>query len=192
MSFLSTKHLLLLPALLGSISVARAQAPNCAALKTENEALKDKIVAYEARLGIGVGGVRTEDGDPSLKVKFISCKASKAKHEAILTFQILNSEEPLDVIIQTLSDQDHPSQVIDEQGQTYTSQSTYPTVGKQGLRGTVPSNVPFNGTLTFSNVPVTTTRLNTVVLSFIKDPGSRGKQTYFNTTIHNMPIMWVL
>ena len=191
MSF-SIKHLLLLPALLGSISVAKAQAPNCAALKTENEALKDKIVAYEVRLGIGVGGVRTEDGDPSLKVKFISCKASKARHEAILTFQILNSEEPLDVIIHTLSDQDHPSQVIDEQGQTYTSQSTYPSVGKQGLRGTVPSNVPFNGTLTFSNVPITTTRLNTVVLSFVKDPGNGGKQTYFNTTIHNMPIMWVL
>ena len=81
MSF-SIKHLLLLPALLGSISVAKAQAPNCAALKTENEALKDKIVAYEARLGIGVGGVRIEDGDPFLKVKFISCKASKSTHRA--------------------------------------------------------------------------------------------------------------
>lgn len=66
------KKFLLLPALCGWSATAFAQAPNCAALTTENAALKDKIVAYEARLGIGVGGVTVTDGDPSVKVKFIS------------------------------------------------------------------------------------------------------------------------
>ena len=78
------KKFLLLPAICCWSSTAFAQAPNCAALKTENIALKDKIMAYEARLGIGVGGVAIEDGDPSVKVKFISCKASKATHKGIL------------------------------------------------------------------------------------------------------------
>lgn len=190
MSF-SIKHLLLLPALLGSISVARAQAPNCAALKTENEALKDKIVAYEARLGIGVGGVRIEDGDPSLKVKFISCKASKSTHRAVLTYQFLNSGEPLEVELHGLGNPDYPSQVVDEQGQTYPGgeSNTYPTVGGKYLLSIVPSNVPFNGTLTFINVPTTTTRLNTVVLSFVKSPTS--KPVSYKAIIHNMPITWV-
>ena len=188
----SIKHLLLLPALLGSISVARAQAPNCAALKTENEALKDKIVAYEARLGIGVGGVRIEDGDPFLKVKFISCKASKSTHQAVLTYQILNSGEPLEVELRGIGNADYPSQVVDEQGQTYPGgeSSTYPTVGGKYLHSIVPSNVPFNGTLTFINVPTTTTRLNTVVLSFVKSIYT--KPVYFKTTMHNMPITWGL
>ena len=190
MSFLSTKHLLLLPALLGSISVAMAQAPNCAALKTENMALKDKLVAYEARLGIGVGGVTVEDGDPSLKVKFISCKASKSTHRAVLTYQIINSEEPVEVEIHSLANADNPSQVIDEQGQTYTSDVyTYPTIGNN-LHNIVPSKVPFNGTLTSLNVPTTTTRLNTVVLSFVKSIYT--KPIYFKTTLHNMPITWGL
>ena len=56
------KQLLLLPVLLGSASIALAQAPSCTALQTENVALKDTLVAYEARLGIGVGGVTVEEG----------------------------------------------------------------------------------------------------------------------------------
>lgn len=185
------KKFLLLPALCGWSATAFAQAPNCAALTTENAALKDKIVAYEARLGIGVGGVTVTDGDPSVKVKFISCKAKKATHQAILTYQLLNSGEPLEVEIHSLSNQDNPSQVVDEQGQSYTSDSDhYPSVGKQ-LHSTVPSNAPFNGTLTFLNVPTTTTRLNTVVLSFVKSPVNGGKQEYYKTTIKNVPITWV-
>ena len=58
-----------------------AQVPNCAVLKA-------KLVAYEARLGIGVGDITVEDGDSSVKVKFISCKANKATHQAMLTYQL--------------------------------------------------------------------------------------------------------
>ena len=186
------KRFLLLPALCCWSAAAFAQAPNCAALTKENAALKDKIVAYEARLGIGVDGITVTDGDPSVKVKFISCKASKATKRAVLTYQLLNSGAPLTVQIQSLSTQDNPSQVVDEQGQTYVADSdNYPTIGSKQLTSIVPSNVPFNGVLPFLNVPTTTTRLNAAVLSFIKSPANGGKQEYYKTTIKNMPITWV-
>lgn len=186
------KKFLLLPVLCCWSATAFAQAANCAALTTENAAMKDKIVAYEARLGIGVGGVTVTDGDPSVKVKFISCKASKATKRAVLTYQLLNSGEPLNVQIQSLSTQDNPSQIVDEQGQTYIANSdNYPTIGSKQLQSIVPTNVPFNGALPFLNVPTTTTRLNAAVLSFIKTPANGGKQEYYKTTIKNMPITWL-
>jgi hypothetical protein len=183
------KKILLLPFLCGWCS-AFAQGPSCTALATENAALKDKIAGYEARLGISANGVTVVDGDPLIKVKFVSCKASKATKRAVLTYQLLNSGEPLNVQIQTLNTQDTPSQVIDEQGQTYLADSdNYPAVGKQ-LQSIVPANVPFNGTLPFLDVPTTTTRLNSVVLSFIKTPANGGKQQYFKTILRNLPVTW--
>jgi hypothetical protein len=188
------KKFLLLPAFCCySVAFAQTKPVDCTAIKAENTALKEKLVAYEARLGIGVGGVVIEDGDPFVKVKFISCKASKTTRKAVLTYQLFNSGEPLTVEIHSPANQDNPSQVVDEQGQTYTSDSNnYPTVGK-GLLSVVPSKVPFNGTLTFLDVPITTTRLNTVVLSFVKSPAvftGKGYENY-KTSIKNIPVTWV-
>jgi hypothetical protein len=186
------KNLLFLPALLYCSSAALAQTSNCAAVQTENAALKDKLVAYEARLGIGVGGVTVQDGDPTLKVKFLSCKASKATHRAVLTYLVTNTGEPQPLQIQPLYTTYNPSMVVDEQGQAFTSSSEYtPTIGTTQMRTTLPTNVPVNGKLTFVNVPLTTTRLNSVVLSFMKTPIGGGKEEYFKTTIKNMPVTWL-
>lgn len=62
------KKALLLPVTFCCASAALAQTTNCTALQTENIALKDKVVAYEARLGIGSGGVTVADGSPTLKL----------------------------------------------------------------------------------------------------------------------------
>ena len=188
------KKLLLLPAVLVSVA-ASAQKPagtaktvNCAAVQTENEALKEKIVAYEARLGIGVGGVVVTDGNPTMKIKFISCKANKSTHRAVLTYQVTNSGEPQTLEILTLRTQDNPTMVVDEQGKTYFDSSDYyPSIAGR-LTSIVPSNVPVNGTITFLDVPLTTTRLNTAVLSFIV---GMKRQDYFKTSIKNIPIAWL-
>jgi hypothetical protein len=178
----------LLAALSCCTSAALAQTTNCTDLQKENAALKDKLVAYEARLGIGVGGVTVTDGSPTLKVRFLSCKASKATHRAVLTYQIVNDGEPQPLQIQNLYTADNPSMVVDEQGQAFTSASEYsPTIGATQMRSNVPSKVPMNGTVTFLDVPLTTTRLNAAVLSFV----AGSKQEYFKTTIKNMPVTWL-
>ena len=123
------KKLLLLPAVLVSVA-AFAQKPagaaktvNCAAVQTENEAFKEKIVAYEARLGIGASGVSAVSGNDKLSVSFLSCKASKATHKAVFKFLIQNTDEPIDLLI--WADQNawgstgNKSILLDEQGRGF-------------------------------------------------------------------------
>jgi hypothetical protein len=185
------KKLLLLPIILYSSSAAFAQTTSCAALQTENAALKEKIVAYEARLGIGVGGVSIEDGDPTMKVKFLTCKASKATHRAVLTYQVTNSGEPVNLAAHSLWDVNAPTMIVDEQGQAFKgSASYYQTVGVKQTQAVVPSKLPLNCTYTFLDVPPTTTRLNAAVLSFVKGGPVGGKQEDFKTTIKNIPVTW--
>jgi len=188
------RKFLLLPAL-GWSSAVFAQSADCSAIKAENVVLKDKIVAYEARLGIGVGGVAVEDGDPAIKVKFLSCKASKATHRAVLNFLVVNSGEPLVLEIESLTASNRPSQVVDEQGRAFTATSAYyPMVGGRQLKAALPRTVPLTCTITCEEVPLATTRLNAAVVSFQRlkadMTGGGREQDYFKTTLKNIPVTW--
>jgi len=189
------KRLLLLPALLASTSAALAQAPNCTALQTENAALKDKLVAYEARLGIGVGGVTVTDGDETLKFKFLSCKVSKATHKGSLVVLVTNSGEPVQLLLSgagaTTIASTHSTLVLDEQGQAYKSEDFYPSVGgKTDGTNVIPTNVPVSCTVYLANVPTSVTRLNSATIAFAKVGTNRERQL-LKTTIKNMPVTWV-
>ena len=139
-------------------------------------------MAYEARLGIGVGGVTVTDGDDKIKAKFLS---SKATHKAVFSFLLVNSDEPTEIRI--YSQDYNPTLIIDEQGQTYPCYQ--PQVGSSGV-GVIPTTTPVKCTLPFDNVPLSATRLNTVVLSLKKQPPGMTKETRFKTTLKNMPITW--
>ena len=189
------KKLLLLPALCCWSSAAFAQAPNCAALTTENAVLKDKIVAYEARLGIGVGGVTVADGDDALKFKFLSCKVSKASHKGSLVVLVTNSGEPVQLVLSGAGSTNiastHSTLVVDEQGQAYKSEDFSPVVGgKADGANVIPTNVPVNCTVYLVGVPTSVSRLNSATLAFTKTPTGKERQL-LKTIIKNMPITWV-
>ena len=182
------KKLLLLPALC-CCSVAFAQKPvDCTAVKTENAALKEKVVAYEARLGIGVGGVAIADGDDKIKVKFLSCVANKSTHKAVFSFLVTNSDEPTEIRI---NDQTYnPTTIFDEQGQSYPCY--HPQVGGSlGFTGVIPTGTPVKCTVPFEEVALSVTRLNTVMLSLKKKIPGMSKETEFKTAVKNIPITWV-
>ncbi|RZK42373.1 MAG: hypothetical protein EOO61_05440 [Hymenobacter sp.] len=187
------KKLLLLPAMLYCSSAALAQTSNCSALQTENAALKDKMVAYEARLGIGVGGVKVADGDDKIKVKFLSCKASKSTHKAEFAFMVVNSDEPAGLRI--FEDGQLSSAFYDEQGHGYTmggvhiGAASHNAVGGSAI--SIPSNTPVRCTMTLNSVPTSATYLNTAFLSFSKEIPGMGKTIPFKTALMNVPITWV-
>jgi hypothetical protein len=179
-------------ALLPWALAARAQTLPCATLQTENTALKDKLTAYEARLGIGSGSTVVVDGDPTLPVKFLSCKASRATHRAVLSFLVTNAGEPVQLQIQALTTADEPSLVVDEQGRAYSASSDYyPRLGTRPLQTTLPPNLPLSCSLTLLEVPTGVIRLNQAVLSFVRLAPSGGREQRFKTTIRNMPVTWV-
>jgi hypothetical protein len=189
------KCVLLVSALLGSMSAAMAQAPTCATLQAENTALKDKVVAYEARLGIGVGGVTVEEGDAALKFKFLSCKVSKATHKASLVVLVTNSGEPAKVVLSgagaTNLSSTASTLVVDEQGRAYKSEDFFPLVGgKADGANVIPTNVPVSCTVYLVGVPSEVTRLNSATLYYYKTVGNEARQT-LKTTIKNMPVTWV-
>jgi hypothetical protein len=189
------KKLLLMPVLCCWSAAAFAQATNCAALTTENAALKDKVVAYEARLGIGVGGVTVTDGDDALKFKFISCKVSKASHKGSLVVLATNSGEPVQLVLSgagaTNIASTHSTLVVDEQGQAYKSEDFNPVVGgKADGANVIPTNVPVNCTVYLVGVPTGVTRLNSATLAFTKAATNKERQL-LKTTIKNIPITWV-
>ncbi len=186
------KKLLLLPALCW-YSAAFAQKPlDCAAVKTENEALKEKVVAYEARLGIGVGGVKVADGDDKLKVKFLSCKASKSTHKAEFAFMVVNSDEPAGLRI--FADGQIASAIYDEQGHGYNIGAVHIGAASHNAIGgsaiIIPTNTPVRCTMELNSVPLAATYLSTAFLSCIKEVPGMGKPTSFKTALMNMPITW--
>lgn len=197
------KKLLLLPALLIS-TAAFAQSPagaakplNCSAVQTENVALKEKIVAYEARLGIG-GTVNTINGNDKLTASFISCKASKATHKAVFTFMVRNTDEPIDLIIWAEqngwgSGGGH-SIVLDPEGKSFPIEKMMigtTQVGYGAGFARVPSKAPVQGFIEVSNVPLSTTNLNAVLLAFGKTIPGMDKRTEFVSGFQNVPVTWV-
>ena len=195
--------LLLLPTLFIS-ATAFAQSPagaakplNCAAVQTENVALKEKIVAYEARLGIG-GTVNTINGNDKLTASFISCKASKATHKAVFTFMVRNTDEPIDLII--WSDQNGwgsaggKSTILDEQGKSFPIEKMLIGTKEVGYGrdfARVPSKAPVQGSIELSNVPLSTTNLNSVLLAFGKKTPGMDQKTEFVSGFQNVPVTWV-
>lgn len=195
--------LLLLPTLFVS-AAAFAQSPagaakpsNCAAVQTENVALKEKIVAYEARLGIG-GTVNTINGNDKLTATFLSCKASKATHKAVLTFMVKNTDEPIDLLI--WADQNAwgstggKSTVLDQEGKSFPIERMFigtTQVGYSYGAARVPSNAPVRGFIEVTNVPLSTTNLNSVLLAFGKTIPGIDKRTEFVSGFQNVPVTWV-
>ena len=186
------KKFLLLPALCCWSASAFAQAPNCAALTIENAALKDKIVAYEARLGIGVGGVKVADGDESIKVKFLSCKASKSTHKAVFAFMVVNSGELAGLRI--FSEGSMASAVYDEQGHGSTislvriGSEVHNAIG--GSAVSIPPKTPVKCILELTSVPTSATNISTAFLSLRKEIPGIDPKTSFKTALMNMPITW--
>ena len=197
------KKVLLLPALFIS-AAAFAQSPagtakpvNCAAVQTENAALKEKIVAYEARLGIG-GPVNTINGNDKLTASFISCKASKSTHKAVFTFMVRNADEPIDLIIwsneNAWGSAGGHSTVMDEQGKSFPIEKMVigtKQVGNSWGAARVPSKAPVQGSIEVSNVPLSTTNLNSVLLAFGKTVPGMDKKTEFVSGFQNVPVTWV-
>ena len=198
------KNLLLLPCLFISTAafaqnpVGAAKLLNCAAVQTENAALKEKIVAYEARLGIGVGGVNTINGNDKLVISFLSCKASKATHKAVFTFMIRNTDEPIDLLI--WADQNawgstgNKSSFFDEQGKGYPIERMLigtMQVGYGSGAARVPSKAPVQCTIEVNNVPLSATNLNSVLLAFGKKVPGMDQRTEFVSGFQNAPITWV-
>lgn len=197
------KKLLLLPALVVSTaafaqSTAGAAKPvNCAAVQTENAALKEKIVAYEARLGIN-GTVSTINGNDKLTATFISCKASKSTHKAVFTFMIRNTDEPIDLLIwadqNSWSSAGGKSSVLDQEGKSFPIEKMLigtTQVGYSYGAARVPSNAPVRGSIEVSNVPLSTTNLNAVLLAFGKTIPGMDKKTEFVSGFQNVPVTWV-
>lgn len=186
------KKLLLLPVLCCWSAAASAQTTNCAALTKENAELKDKIVAYEARLGIGVGGVKVADGDESIKVKFLSCKASKSTHKAVFAFMVINSGELAGLRI--FSEGQAASAVYDEQGHGYViglvriGSEIHNAIG--GSAVSIPPKTPVKCTLDLNSVPTTATNISTAFLSLRKEIPGIDPKTAFKTALTNMPITW--
>lgn len=187
------KNLLILPVLCWySVAFAQTKPADCAAVIAENTVLKEKIVAYEARLGIGVGGVTVVDGDDKIKVKFLSCKASKSKHNGVFSFMIENLDEPATIGIATNNGGGGGSTVSDEQGQGYLTVS--PSIGAQYAESggvSVQSHVPVKSTIEFSGIPLSVSRLNNVVIAFTKTIPGMNTSTRFKTVLKNMPIIWI-
>lgn len=188
------KKLLLLPALCCWSAAAFAQAPNCAALTKENADLKDKIVAYEARLGIG-GDATVTDGGEALRFKFISCKVSKASRKGSLVVLVTNSGGPVQLVLSGAGSTNiastHSTLVVDEQGQAYKSEDFSPVVGgKTDGANVIPTNVPVRCTVYLVGVPTSVTRLNSATLAFTKAAANQERQL-LKTTIKNMPVTWV-
>lgn len=197
------KKLLLLPTLFIS-TAAFAQSPagaakplNCAVVQTENIALKEKVVAYEARLGIG-GTVNTINGNDKLTASFISCKASKATHKAVFTFMVRNTDEPIDLVIwsneNAWGSTGGKSTVFDEQGKSFPIEKMVigtKQVGNGWGFARVPSKAPVQGSIELSNVPLSTTNLNSVLLAFGKTVPGIDKRTEFVSGFQNVPVTWV-
>jgi len=197
------KKLLLLPTLFVS-ATAFAQSPagavkplNCAAVQTENVALKEKIVAYEARLGIG-GTVNTINGNDKLTASFISCKASRATHKAVFTFMVRNTDEPIDLLIwanqNSWGSTGGKSTVLDQEGKSFPIEKMVigtTQVGYSYGAARVSSNAPVRGFIEVSNVPLSTTNLNAVLLAFGKTIPGMDKRTEFVSGFQNVPITWV-
>nr|GFB42754.1 hypothetical protein [Tanacetum cinerariifolium] len=117
----------------------------------------------------GSGSTVVADGDPTLPVKFLSCKASRATHRAVLSFLVTNAGEPVQLQIQALTTADEPSLVVDEQGRAYSASSDYyPRLGIHPLQATLPPNLPLSCSLTLLEVPTGVTRFNQAVLSFMR------------------------
>lgn len=197
------KKLLLLPTLFVS-ATAFAQSPagavkplNCAAVQTENVALKEKIVAYEARLGIG-GTVNTINGNDKLTASFISCKASRATHKAVFTFMVRNTDEPIDLLIwanqNSWGSTGGKSTVLDQEGKSFPIEKMVigtTQVGYSYGAARVPSNAPVRGFIEVSNVPLSTTNLNAVLLAFGETTPGMDKRTEFVSGFQNVPVTWV-
>lgn len=183
------KKLLLLPALLCCSAAFAQTATNCAALKTENEALKEKVVAYEARLGIGVEGVKIANGDEQIKVMFLSCKASKATHKAVFTFMVTNNDEPTKLSIITSGSA--ATSFYDEQGHGYPASFTEVRVGSEFNGNTINSKTPVQCSLRIESLPLGTTRFNTVFLALLKEIPGMGKRVDFKTALTSVPITWI-
>ena len=183
------KKLLLLPALCWC-SVALGQtATNCAAVKAENEALKEKVVAYEARLGIGVEGVKIANGDEQVKVMFLSCKASKSTRKAVFTFMVTNTDEPTKLSIITSGST--ATAFYDEQGKGYPASFTEVRVGSQFNGNMINPKTPVQCSLRIESLPLATTRFNTVFLALLKEVPGMGKRVDFKTALTSVPITWI-
>lgn len=103
------KRLLLLPALFETFA-SFAQTTDCRALAKENERLSTEIAAIRsgqanqtrgASLDTSNGAVAVTDGDAAVKVRFVSCTASKSSRTATLTFLVDNTTGPITLAIQT-------------------------------------------------------------------------------------------
>jgi hypothetical protein len=189
------KKFLLLPLLLSWTTTAFAQTTDCATLTKENATLKDKVAAYEARLGIGVGGATVADGDDALKFAFVTCKVSKATHKGTLVVQASNSGEPVLLVLSgagaTNLASTHSTLVVDEQGQAYKSDDLSPLVGgKADGANVIPTKAPVNCTIYLMGVPTSITRLNSATLAFSKT-GSDKERKLLKTTVKSIPITWV-
>lgn len=194
---------LLLPTLFIS-AAAFAQSPagatkpvNCAAVQTENAALKEKIVSYEARLGIG-GTVNTINGNDKLTASYISCKASRATHKAVFTFMVQNADEPINLLIwsneNAWGSTGNKSTVLDQEGKSFPIEKMVigtTQVGYSYGAARVPSNAPVRGFIEVSNVPLSTTNLNAVLLAFGKTIPGIDKRTEFVSGFQNVPVTWV-
>jgi hypothetical protein len=183
------KKLLLLPALLCCSAAFAQTATNCAAIKAENEALKEKVVAYEARLGIGVEGVKIANGDEQVKVMFLSCKASKATHKAVFSFMLTNSDVPTKLSIVTYGPT--ATAFYDEQGHGYPASFAGVRVGSQSNENMVSPKTPVQCSVRIENLPLGTTRFNTVFLALHKEMPGVSKLVDFKTALTSVPITWV-
>ena len=191
------KKVLLLPALCwSSIAFAQVKPVDCVAVKAENNALKEKIVAYEARLGIGVGGVTIIDGNDKLKVSYLSCKASKTTHKAVFTFMVKNTDEPITLAIvsnQNWTGSGIKSSFFDEQGNQCVIGNTFVgkvQVGYGSGYTPVPSNVPVQCSIELNQIPLTATNFNSVLIAFEKQIPGMDKAIPFVSGFKNVPITW--
>lgn len=148
-----------------------------------------KIVAYEARLGIEVGGVKIADGDEQIKVMFLSCKASKATHKAVFTYMVTNSSEPIKLSL--LISGSNATAFYNEQGHGYSSDFTSVRMGSQSGSNVIMPQTPVQCSVAIEGMPLTTTRFNSVFLSLTKEIPGMGKHIDFKTALTNVPVTWV-
>lgn len=188
------KILLLFPALLLTSNLVQAQTtPTIEALQAENRALKEKVLAYEAQLGIN-SAVSAAITDPAFKVKFQSCTISRANHRGTLLVLLTNTGEPVDMVLSGAGASNlgsgNSTLVVDEQGRALKSGDMYPLVAGNMDHNTVPTNVPVSCTLYLTDVPTDVTQLASATLVFSKT-GSNRAHTIVKATLRNMPVKWV-
>jgi hypothetical protein len=183
------KYLLVAPLFAVGFS-SLAQTVDGAALKKENDALKQEMTGHKAQPSVGATNVAVASSDPDYQVKFVSCTASKRTQLVTLTFLLENTGPPTSAFIRNNKTfhSGNRTRAFDEQGNAYESGKTL--IGTAASSTTISPGVSIKCTVELLGFPPVTTSLKQAEVFLTKTPAGRGKQTQPSLVFRDVPIVW--